>query len=307
MDGNKKYLWGIDLGGTKIECVVLPEDNLQEPVARHRVATGAENGYSHIITQIMKLVKTVSEHTGIKPGSIGFGTPGSLEPATQTMKNCNTTCLNGRALKKDLEAALGLKIKIANDANCFALAETLLGAVPRANASAEVVFGVIMGTGVGGGIVVNGKVLNGKQGIAGEWGHNFLDESGGPCYCGKTGCVETVISGPALERYYFSISGEKRKLKEIMERHEEYSDLSATQTVKRMTDMFGKAIASVINILDPDMIVLGGGLSNIGLLYTEGAAAAAAHVFNTRPDEFFQITSFIFKKEKGFIIITRVC
>ena len=281
---SNNYLWGIDLGGTKIECAVLPKENPLQPVTRHRINTESEKGYRHVLGQIKSLVEIVATQIGEFPSAIGFGTPGALEPSTQAMKNCNTTCLNGMPLKKDLEELLEIHIKIANDANCFALAETLLGVVPKLKPGAEIVFGVIMGTGVGGGIVVNGKVVNGKQGIAGEWGHNFLDASGGKCYCGKTGCVETIISGPALQRYYHSLTATSLSLKEITTKHQQGSDPAATQTIERILTMFGKALAVVINILDPDVIVLGGGVGKIDLLYTQGAGEIKKHIFNPRPE-----------------------
>jgi len=191
-------LWGIDLGGTKIEGAILPSLNDPKPIIRTRIDTESAKGYEHIIIQIKKLVHQMQEQTSLAPHSIGFGTPGVLDPVLQTMKNCNSTALNGMPLKKDLEEMLGIPVVLANDANCFALAETHWGVVKEKFPDASVVFGIIMGSGVGGGIVINGKVWNGHHGIAGEWGHNHLDDSGGPCYCGKTGCVETVISGPAL-------------------------------------------------------------------------------------------------------------
>jgi predicted NBD/HSP70 family sugar kinase len=185
--------------------------------------------------------------------------------------------------RKDLEEALRLPVMIANDANCFALAETKLGAVASLGHHPEVVFGVIMGTGVGGGLVVHDQVIAGAQGIAGEWGHNFLDESGGPCYCGKTGCVETVISGPALQKYYASLSGRHLSMKAILEYYAQ-GDAAARQTMERLIGFFGKALSVVINIVDPGAIILGGGLGNIDLLYTKGKEAVAKHVFNDRPD-----------------------
>jgi len=216
-----------------------------------------------------------------------MGTPGAPDPITHTHKNSNTTSLNGRPFKQDLEAALGLSFELANDANCFAVAEAKLGAVRDVMPDAQVVFGIIMGTGVGGGIVVNGKVLNGRQGIAGEWGHSFLDDSGGMCYCGHKGCVETLISGPALERYYLRLSGQNLPLREIAERYPAGNDPAAIQTMQRLFYFFGKGVGNLINILDPDVLVLGGGVGNIDLLYTEGIAAVKQHIFNPRLDTIF--------------------
>jgi len=221
---------------------------------------------------------------GYKPVKIGIGTPGTEDPKLGTMKNSNTTCLNGRRLKADLEKRLGVKLHMANDANCFALAEASMGIAKEKYPDAKVVFGVIMGTGVGGGVVVDGKVINGLQGIGGEWGHNLLDESGGPCYCGKTGCVEQVLSGPALQRYYYELSGVKKSLKEIYKAHQEGKDGHATKTMERLVRFFGVALSVVVNILDPDVIVIGGGVGNIDLIYTEGVVSLGKYIFNNRLD-----------------------
>jgi fructokinase len=187
-------------------------------------------------------------------------------------------------LKKDIEATLGIPVEMANDANCFALAEAKWGIVKEKAPEARVVFGIIMGTGVGGGIVFNGGVWNGAHGIAGEWGHNFLDESGGPCYCGQTGCVETVLSGPGLQRYYHSLTSEKITLKEIVSRYEQGNDDAAKKTMERLVHFFGKAVSVITNLLDPDVIVVGGGVGNIGLIYKEGPAALGKFIFNNRVD-----------------------
>lgn len=268
--------WGIDLGGTKIEGVVLPPGST-EPICRHRIDTQSELGYQHIVSRIRVLVQEIEQKSGIgRPEFIGFGTPGAMEPSTGLMKNCNTTCLNGQPLPSDIEAAVERKAIVANDANCFALAEAVLGA----GRGAESVFGVIMGTGVGGGIVINGRVLNGAQGIAGEWGHNVLIPDGEPCYCGKRGCVERVLAGPALQRYYKSLTGEYKTLKEIVGHVE--TDLDAKKTVDRLIHYFGMGISVVINILDPEIVVLGGGVGNIAALYTDGIVSASKYVFNSQ-------------------------
>ena len=280
-------VWGIDLGGTKIEGVVLEDKESMKVVRRMRIPTEQEKGYIHILRQIHKLVETLTADIGVKPQKIGIGTPGTLDPLSQTMKNANTQCLNGKPFKKDLENFFGFPIEMANDANCFALAEARMGVVKDVLPEAEVVFGVILGTGVGGGLVVNGKVINGRQGIAGEWGHNFLDDSGGDCYCGKVGCVERIISGTGLQRYYAEMSGTPLKLKDIVQRHYDNMDPIATQTIERLIHFFGKGIANVINILDPDAIVIGGGVGNIDLLYSEGVQEVEKHLFNIRLDTLF--------------------
>ena len=286
--------WGVDLGGTKIEGVVLSAEggvtfSPDAVLIRKRIDTEAHNGYDHILGQIVRLIDLIKAETGLTPERIGFGTPGTNNPATQTMKNCNTTVLNGKPMKQDLTRLLGVPVEVANDANCFALAEATLGIVPDEVPAYQTVFGVIMGTGVGGGVVVRNRdrpdspafVLNGLQGIGGEWGHNILEENGYPCYCGKRGCTEQVISGPALQRYYQQISGEERTMKEIMKRHQDGSDPFASQTVDRLLEYFGRGISTIINVLDPDVIVLGGGVGNVDLLYTEGVERVKKYVFNS--------------------------
>jgi len=284
MSDQSQNLWGIDLGGTKVEGAILKSAQQPDVLFRDRLSTEAEKGYDHILGQIKKVVDQMEAKAGFKPARIGIATPGTLDPLLGTMKNCNSTSLNGRPLKADLEKLLGVKIAMANDANCFALAEANMGVVQEKYPKAKVVFGVIMGTGVGGGVVVEGKVINGLQGIGGEWGHNFLDSSGGPCYCGKSGCVERVLSGPSLEKYYESISGSHKRMKEIYSSALNNSDDASVKTMKRLTSFFGQALSVVINILDPDVIVIGGGVGNIDLIYTEGVEALRKHIFNNRLD-----------------------
>lgn len=273
-------LWGIDLGGTKIEGVIANVNDGDVEVAfRHRIPTEADQGYRHIIGRIRHLLDEMTAQTGERPAAIGIGTPGTNDPATQLMRGCNTTALNGQPLVSDLQAELGVPVRIANDANCFALAEALLGA----GKGARVVFGVIMGTGVGGGVVVDGKVLDGRQGIAGEWGHNLLDPDGPDCYCGRRGCVETILSGPFLERYYTALAGEKKRLADIVSAWRAGTDAHAVATIEHLFASFGKAIGPIVNVLDPDMIVLGGGVGNISELLTRGAEAALPWIFNPNP------------------------
>ena len=281
MSDSKKNLWGIDLGGTKAEGVVLGPGGLKEILFRDRLPTGAENGYEHILQQINKLVNSMEQKMGYRPARLGIGTPGTLDPRLGTMKGCNSECMNGQSMKQDLEELLKMEISIANDANCFALAEARMGVVKEKFPNAKVVFGVIMGTGVGGGLIVDGRAINGLQGIGGEWGHNFLDESGGPCYCGKSGCVEKILSGPSLEKYYQSITGQRKSLKEIYTLYKS-GDQEATKTISRMTFFFGKALSVIINIIDPDVVVIGGGVGNIDEIYTEGVASVKNFVFNNK-------------------------
>jgi fructokinase len=277
-------LWGIDLGGTKIEGAIVPSLDNPQPILRTRIDTEGHKGYEHIIYQIDKLVQMMKKQSGLQPSSIGLGTPGVLDPILQTMKNCNSTALNGQPLKKDLEAKLGIPCVLANDANCFALAETHWGVVKEKAPDARMVFGIIMGTGVGGGLVVDGHVWNGKHGIAGEWGHNFLDESGGPCYCGKSGCVETVLSGPGLQRYYKSVTGSMLSLKDILAHSLQGNDAAAIKTIDRLNHYFGKAVSVIVNMLDPDVIIVGGGVGNIDSIYTAGIESLNTYIFNNRVD-----------------------
>jgi predicted NBD/HSP70 family sugar kinase len=277
-------LWGIDMGGTKIEGVILKSVEDPKVLFRDRVPTEADQGYEHMLDQVKKIVDMMQGKVGYKPDRIGFSTPGVLDPKLGTMKNCNTVAMNGRRMKEDIERVLGVKVEMANDADCFALAEARYGVVKEQFPDARIVFGVIMGTGVGGGIVVDGRAIVGLQGIAGEWGHNFLDDSGGPCYCGKSGCVENVISGPALEKYYFKETGNKKPLKDIVALAESKVDPTAQKTMLRLIEFFGKGLSVIINILDPDVIVIGGGVGNIDLLYDRGLDSLRKYVFNNRLD-----------------------
>ncbi len=272
-------LWGIDLGGTKIEGVIL--DGSLQPIVRERVPTGRERGYGHILMQVSGLVSAMAGKSGLpRPSRIGIGTPGRVEGPDGVVKNSNTTCLNAMPLLKDLREVLEMEVSIENDANCFAIAEATMGAgrdeLPRAGMTA---FGIILGTGVGGGIVTGGRVLRGAHGIAGEWGHNPIPGEQEPCYCGRRGCVETVISGPALERHYAGLTGRNLTLREIAA--SVATDAAAKATIRRLVTSFGKALGAVVNILDPDIVIIGGGVGNIRQLYTaEAREAIAAHVFN---------------------------
>ena len=263
---------GIDLGGTKIEGVVLGDDLV--PLERRRVPTERERGYEHIIERVAGLVEALR---ATAPGSdvVGIGTPGSLSARDGTLKNSNTVCLNGRSLHADLERRLGLRVLLENDANCFALAEARAGA----GQGHAMVFGVILGTGVGGGLVHDGRLWSGPQHIAGEWGHHAIDPAGPPCYCGQRGCVETLLSGPALEAAYRAAGGPPLAAAEIAARAAT-GERAARDVVDRYLDRFGRALANVIDVLDPDVVVLGGGVSGFDALYTCGRDAVARYVFN---------------------------
>ena len=271
-------LLGIDLGGTKIEGIVLKSKENPEEGIRHRVDTEEEKGYSQVISNIKSLVDSIENRINHNFNKLGIGTPGTIDPETGLLKNSNSQCLNGMPIQKDLSKTLGKTILIQNDANCFALAETLLGSVKDQYPNAKNVFGIIIGTGVGGGVIIDGKTLYGSQGIGGEWGHTIVTDNGDKCYCGKRGCVETVISGRALQIYYNKISGKKLKFEEIYAIKN--SDSDAKKTLERLIKYFGKGLSNVVNIIDPEVIVLGGGLSNIDELYTEGYNELKKYVFN---------------------------
>ncbi len=263
---------GIDLGGTKIEGVVLDANN--RPIFRQRIATESAGGYDHILNRIAAVVKACRREAPAC-AAIGIGTPGAISSRDGTLKNSNTTCLNGRPLPDDLVRQLGLPVVLENDANCFALAEAVAGA----GRDAALVFGVILGTGVGGGIVHRGELLRGPQHLAGEWGHHCIDPAGPSCYCGQRGCVETFISGPAVQAEYRRLTGTSAEMSEIAAGYRGRHAV-ATRVFERLIHRFGRAVANVIDILDPDVIVLGGGLSNLDELYTLGRDAVARYVFN---------------------------
>jgi fructokinase len=264
---------GIDLGGTKTEGVVM--DNTGEILARERRPTPQAHGYRAILNNIRDLVLELERQAGASC-RVGLGTPGAISTKTGFLKNSNTVCLNGQPIKQDLEQLLAREIRIANDANCFTLSEAIDGAAQ----GAPVVFGVILGTGVGGGIVVNARLLEGAQHIAGEWGHNMLEADGPPCYCGKHGCVETFLSGPGLTRDFATHGGDAALDAQAIVAAAEHGDALAEAALQRYLVRFGRALSVVINILDPDAIVLGGGMSNIARLYNEGREHAARHTFN---------------------------
>jgi fructokinase len=305
-----KHRIGIDLGGTKIEGIVL--NAAGDEVIRERRPTRAERGYDAILDEMARLA-TDLERAAKAPCRVGIGTPGAISTRTGALKNSNTVCLNDRPIHRDLERLLGREVRIANDANCFALSEALDGA----GAGRPVVFGVILGTGVGGGVVVRGHVLNGANAIAGEWGHSPLPyfqfahaqadrastglhpatgeallhpwpsprelDAASACYCGKKGCIETWLSGPALAADHVRYGGEDLPAHEIAQLAQAgYGPCSAT--LARYEERLARALAGVINLLDPDVIVLGGGLSNIARLYDTVPRLWPRYVFSDRVD-----------------------
>jgi fructokinase len=264
---------GVDLGGTKTEGVVM--DASGAILARERRPTPQAEGYEAILANVVSLIHDL-ERTASHECSVGIGTPGAISARSGCLKNSNTVCLNGKPIKQDLERLLAREIRIANDANCFALSEAIDGA----GQDHGVVFGVIMGTGVGGGIVFHGRLHEGPQHIAGEWGHNVLEAHGPPCYCGKRGCVETLLSGPGLLHDYRSSGGDAAHDTVRIVALAEQGDPLAIAAMQRYFDRFGRALSVVINILDPDAVVLGGGMSNIARLYTDGRKAVARYLFS---------------------------
>jgi len=268
---------GIDLGGTKIEAMALADDG--EVLERRRVASPRDD-YRATLAAIVALVDGLEAQLG-EEGTVGVGIPGAISPASGLVKNANSTWLIGQPLQLDLSEALGRQVRLANDANCFAISEATDGAA----AGAAIVFGVILGTGTGGGVVVGGRPLTGINAISGEWGHNPLpwplaDELPGPaCYCGKQGCIETWLSGPGFERDYAQHAGHTLSAPDIV-RLAEAGDHLAEAALSRYEDRLARALATVINVLDPEVIVLGGGMSNIKRLYRTVPAIWGDYVFS---------------------------
>ena len=268
---------GIDLGGSKIELAAFGTDGQEH--FRKRVPT-PKRDYEAALRSIHELVLEAEQEMG-HPATVGIGTPGSLSPDTGLIRNANSTCLNDRPFKEDLEAILGREIRLANDANCFAISEARDGA----GAGEEIVFGVILGTGVGGGIVIRGKLHSGANAIAGEWGHNPLHGSGAselpapPCYCGRQGCVETYLSGPGLSQDHFRVSGQSASPEAIV-LEAKRGDPACAGALERYEARLARSLASIINVMDPDVIVLGGGLSHIQRLYVNVPRLWLPHIFS---------------------------
>lgn len=274
-------LIGVDLGGTKIESIALSDEGKE--LFRKRVPTPAGD-YSATLQTIKTLVDDIESSVN-QMGSVGIGTPGAVSPATGLLKNSNSVCMNGKPVFEDISRLLQRDIRIANDANCFALSEATDGAA----AGMDVVFGVIVGTGTGAGIVVKGHVLTGPNAIAGEWGHNPLpwprdrERAGPECYCGKSGCIETWLSGPGMSRDYLEYGGQAVEARQIVELASN-GDEASESCLQRYEGRMARSLAHVINILDPDVIVLGGGMSNIDRLYTNVPKLWGKYAFSDRVD-----------------------
>lgn len=270
--------FGIDLGGTKTEILALDAHGVE--CLRERTPTPAHSATA-IFDNIVAMIHSAEATLGVTGGSVGIATPGSPSPATGLMRNSNSVVLNGTALQAEIETRLGRPIRVANDANCFALSEATDGAA----AGASVVFGVIIGTGCGGGVVVNGRVLDGHNGVAGEWGHNPLpwprddERPGMACYCGKSGCIETWLSGTGLAKHFEAQTGEKIPTAQLAQRALA-GDAPARTALANYEDRLARSLASIVNVLDPDVIVLGGGVSNIARLYDNVPGLLARYVFS---------------------------
>jgi fructokinase len=271
----KIFRFGVDLGGTKTEAIIL--DNENQEIFRKRVPTEQEKGYEHIVNNIHGLYLEMLDKIANENHTFGIGTPGAVSKKTGLIKNANIACMNGMPFVADLETKLGgRKIARQNDSNCFAMAEANFGA----GKGKKIVFGAIMGTGVGGGLVLDGKLISGLQSIAGEWGHSIINSIGDRCeVCGKIGCIETFLSGHGVEKKYQQMHGEKIPMKEIVHRYR-LGDDACKLIMSEYFSYFGKAFSNLIAILDPDVIVIGGGLSNIEELYVVGVNRVRDYIFN---------------------------
>lgn len=266
------YRIGIDVGGTKIEGIVLDKDDNE--CIRLKYAN-PRSSYTAIVQRIVDLYQALALSIGNAAHTLGIGTPGSISPKTGLLRNCNTTQLNGHPLYHELERRIGKPFAIENDANCFALAEAQLGAAKEY----EDVLALVLGTGVGSGLIVRGQLVSGRNRIAGEWGHMTLDPQGPQCYCGRRGCVESYLSGPALERQYTQITSQKLSTEQIVHRAR-FDDQDARRIIDHFTEYFAQAVASAVALVDPQVIVIGGGLASIDDIYTKGAHRLRKLVFS---------------------------
>lgn len=272
----RKYKIGIDLGGTKTEAILLDQED--EELHRKRIKTPVSSGYESIVRCIYELIVHMADKIPInREYTIGVGIPGSINIDTQLVQNANTTCLNGMPIQRDLESLVMRKTEVQNDANCFTLAESLAGS----GNGYSFVFGIIMGTGCGGGICIDGKIRKGPHSIAGEWGHFSVDPQGVDCYCGNRGCIETKISGGGVESAYLKKYGKHMAMTEIAEMYRNGEE-SCVSTFNDFIDDFGRCLGGLISIIDPDAVVIGGGLSNIPELYTEGYKSIARYSFHNK-------------------------
>jgi predicted NBD/HSP70 family sugar kinase len=277
---SEENLWGCNLGNSTIEGVILKSAHAPEMIFSTQLPTESDQGYEHVLRQVKALIQQMEAAAGYRPARLGLATPGTLMTSTGLLKNTNIDCLEGRPLVADLADQLCVLTTVGNDANCLTLGETRLGVVAERFPDAQMVFGILMDRGIGGGLVVNGRIVRGNNGIAGEWGHIYLNPAEPhPCFCGKRGCIESILSVPALERFYQEICGTPRPLAEIVSRADA-GDQAARATLQRLTNFFGHALSILVNVLDPDVIVIGGQTSTIGRLYTEGPHVIASYVID---------------------------
>ena len=271
------YKIGIDLGGTKTEAILFGPD--EKVLYRHRVPTprGGDLEYEGIVDTVYRQIQTTTEQVRGRTYTIGIGIPGTLDPRTETVQNANTTCLSGRSFKKDVENRIGRRVGMENDANCFTLAEAVQGAAQ----GYHLVFGIILGTGCGGGICIDGKVHHGIHMIAGEWGHFSVDPKGTRCWCGNRGCIETKLSGTGVSNSYYQEYKERLSLQEITHRHR-LGDEKCRRIFNRFLDDFGRCVGGIVSTLDPDAIVIGGGASNIEELYSKGVEKVRRYAFHRK-------------------------
>ena len=275
--------WGIDIRRARIDGVVLEDPGAPRTLRRMRVPAESEKGYYHVLGQVHKLVEVLSSEVGVRPERIGVSCAGSLDPITKTVKNAGIAALDGKPLLSDLETYLGVPVRLDNAANCLALAETRFGTVTEVMPTARCVVALLLDDTVEGGVVVNGRVMRGRQGIAGSWGHNYLDDRGGPCACGRHGCVQTVIGAEALGEYYAESGGYAPDVAEAITALDDRDD-AAARTAERLVYNFAKAVGPVINVIDPDCIVIGGRLAGVDALYDQGPELLKRFVHNTRVD-----------------------
>lgn len=266
---------GIDLGGTKTESILLAPDG--SVLLRQRRNTPRDDGYEAILELVVEMVREAAYQLSDPVYTVGIGIPGSLDAATGLVRNANSTCLIGKPLQADIEYLLAHRVKVRNDADCFTLAEVRAGA----GQGYGLVFGVIMGTGCGGGICIDGRLREGPHRIAGEWGHFSVSPGGLPCYCGNRGCVETLISGSGVERAFLAEYGQRRSMEQIVTQARS-GDASCKQVFERFLDDFGRCLGGLVSVLDPDAVVVGGGLSNIDELYTVGIERVQTYAFHDR-------------------------
>lgn len=269
------YMIGIDVGGTKIEGVALDSEGRE--ILRLRQKTLHSSGYENLIKQIAEIHSSLTVNLGKITHSLGICTPGAMDRDNGKLRFCNIGCMNGENPLRDLQDEIGMPLALTNDANSFALAETRLGA----GRSGHFVFGMVLGTGCGGGLVVGGDIWEGRNGIAGEWGHSMLYHGGHACYCGRHGCVERYLSGTAIEQSYCAISGRRFNVPEILNARK-CGEPHAIRTLDGFLEAFGLATANLIKIFDPDIIVLGGGISNIDEIYREGAQYALNNIMGSK-------------------------